>query len=172
MPLPDPYRLLGLKVKSVTRKHYDRALAQFLKYLEEHDRLDFSDPSELELLLCSYCTLLYNKMDGTGHSCVTRALCALEMYIPEIRGKLNLVRPVLEGWSRTKGHKFFLPIPQTLAFDIAYSMMVKGEIYIESAVVLTYECYLGPEDISYIKCSDVKILIPRAMAGLDSLEFV
>lgn len=46
--LPIQYRVLLLKVKAVTHKHYDRDLLKFMNFLEEHNRLDFSGPVELD----------------------------------------------------------------------------------------------------------------------------
>lgn len=64
--------------------------------------------------------------------------------------------------------------PQALKFSIAYFMMVKGEIYMNSAVILKYEWYLPPEDISSMKHNDVEIFdSPRSSRiGLISIRIV
>eukprot|EP00171_Calliarthron_tuberculosum_P011558 IDg11558t1 len=136
MEHPDSYKLLMLRVKDKKRKRYDLDLEKFLQFLQGYGCREFGTSDELDLLLCSYCTYLYDKIGGGGNSYTTRALCAIELYFPDLRGSFRLIFPVLERWTRTQVHTSYPPLLMQLSLCTAYSMMEKSNFSMAVAIIL------------------------------------
>ena len=156
----DRYELIALRVSAETRRQYDAGLKHFLDYLVEKGKDSFNNMALLDGYLTDFAVYTYHKYNKANRQRVANAMLAVELYFPEIRGKLILIRASLEGWAKDSP-----PVPRKIiclevAWGIAIELLYKSRPDMATAVLVSFECYLRAADIRNMKYTHYLSLDP------------
>lgn len=160
MDRPDRYELLALNVTPESRKQYDRGLRSFLQYLEETERSEFSDLRLLDGYLTDFAVYSYKKNNKHGRQAVINAMLGVELYYPEIRGKLIMIRASIQGWAKQVPKTPRKVIGEELTYGIAVEFLRRSKPAMATAILTTFECYLRSGDLQKMRCQDFIFLDP------------
>lgn len=146
MPPHEDFELLRSSLKERTQREYKQALQQFTDYCKDRN-LEVYNVEKLDEILNSYIHHVFRApgRDGKGHA--NKVLCAVKLYLPEMKDKLHLSHRAMIGWAKVRPIQQKTPCPHDLALGYAYFLRIKGRFDMSCAVLLAFDSYLRHEDL-------------------------
>ena len=99
--------------------------------------------------------MLHDKLGGDRKQIAVNAKSALEFYIPETRGRFEIAARSLQGWNRDRPVTQRGVCPKSVAYGVARSLMLEGQLDAGVGILLAYDCYLRPAELCAIRLEDV-----------------
>jgi hypothetical protein len=87
-------------------------------------------------------------------------------------GVLDEAWVVMQGWTRLRPSKAYIPVLQLVAFGCAKELQLRGFTGAATAVLTGFDCYLRSMDICCLQCCDVAFKGDPRLVDRDSLAAI
>ena len=137
--------LLDSNINQESRRRYEKAALAFMAFVREHgDRVE--DAGDLDYWFAYYAHTAY--MAGRpSRSELEKALAGVEHWLPELK-PLPLSRRCMRGWHRLVPPVPAAPMPRDLAFALAATAALAGELAAAIAMLLSHDCWLRISEVA------------------------
>ena len=137
--------LLDSNINQESRRRYEKAALAFMAFVREHgDRVE--DAGDLDYWFAYYAHTAY--MAGRpSRSELEKALAGVEHWLPELK-PLPLSRRCMRGWHRLVPPVPAAPMPRDLAFALAATAVLAGELAAAIAMLLSHDCWLRISEVA------------------------
>jgi hypothetical protein len=147
--------VLGLKLSSVkpyTAAGYLTAIMAYKRWIVATGQLH----TPLDVATARYVAWAYEHGEVSKGQ-VSHLLCGMVKVCPRYKrlGVLDDAWGVMQGWTRLRPSKAYIPVLQHVAFGCAKELHQRGHDGAATAVLTGFDCYLRSMDICGLQCCDV-----------------
>eukprot|EP00435_Cladocopium_sp_Y103_P050459 s406_g15.t1 len=129
-----------LTVQPATRKRYDLATNQFLRFLEKEGHVLPSEKHKMDPLVCDYVEHLWSSGAGRGLACDT--LAGLQDIQPNLKNALPGAWRLLKTWHVNEVPNRAPPIPEHVVQTMAGWSFFKGHVTFGVSLLVGFYCML------------------------------
>lgn len=145
--------LLKAALALATRKKYDTAVADFLRWHDENDYFATSW-EEMDDLLTEYFHELYESYEGKGKSIAAATLAGVMAMLPSASDKLPTSRRALKGFQKLQPAISYPPLTWPLAVVIGVQLARDGSLRQGVGVVVAFHCLLRVGELVSLRRED------------------
>jgi hypothetical protein len=147
--------VLGLKLSSVkpdTAAGYLTAIMAYKRWIVATGQLR----TPLDVATARYVAWAYEHGEVSKGQ-VSHLLCGMVKVCPRYKrlGVLDDAWGAMQGWTRLRPSKAYIPVLQHVAFGCAKELHQRGHDGAATAVLTGFDCYLRSMDICCLQCCDV-----------------
>jgi integrase len=146
--------LLLAKVKDSTRKLYKKAVHEFIKWCDDND-ISAETNDDLDWYLWEYIGEQYEQNNGAGRAKIAQLMAGLQLYVPQLRGRLPLSAQALAGWTKRHPSVRHPPLTWSLTVAIAAQLARWGRFDMAVGTLLAFACLLRIGELVALIVEDV-----------------
>ena len=137
--------LLDANINQESRGRYEKAAEAFMAFVREHgDRVE--EAADLDYWFAYYAHTAYT-VGRPSRGELEKALAGLEHWLPEFK-PLPLSRRCMRGWGRLVPPMPAAPMPRDLAFALAATAALAGDLAAAIAMLLSHDCWLRISEVA------------------------